>query len=250
MEARPLLSPLNLIMKSILISVRSDSKRLPNKATADICGKPAIEYLIDNLKRSRQADRIVLCTTELSSDDILCKIAINNHIDFFRGNEEDKLLRWQGACKKFGIKMFTECGGDDIFCDYELIDMVFNQYDISVADFIDGHDLYIDVYVISSHFINILCELNGEKILETHHLAGYIKDSNFKTERLQDIPNKFVKKYRMTLDYDLDLLFFQKIVENLGRDLRLEHVLQLLDENPDIPNINLHLEDAWKENQK
>ena len=115
-------------MKNIFISVRSNSTRLPNKAMADICGKPAIEYLIHNLKNSKKADGIVLCTTELSSDDVLCDIAVKNRIDFFRGNEEDKLLRWKGACEKFGVEMFAECGGDDIFCDYELIDIVFDQY--------------------------------------------------------------------------------------------------------------------------
>ena len=64
------------------------------------------------------------------------------------------------------------------------------------------------------------------------------------------MPDRFIKKYRMTLDYDLDLVFFRKIVEKLDGDLRLENILQLLDDNPEISNINLHLENAWKENQK
>jgi len=250
MEVRLLLSPLYFVMKSIFISVRSNSTRLPNKAIADICGKPAIEYLIHNLKNSKRTDRIVLCTTELSDDDVLCSIATKNHIDFFRGSEEDKLLRWQGACEKFGVEMFAECGGDDIFCDYGLIDMVFNQHSRSGADFIDGHDLYNDVYGMTSDFVNKVCEQKCGKIVETHHLVGYIEDNSFNIERLQNVPDRFIKKYRMTLDYDLDLVFFRKIVEKLGGDLRLESILQLLDDNPEISNINLHLEDAWKENQK
>tara|TARA_R110002020_G_scaffold103752_23_gene243229 strand:- start:10929 stop:11642 length:714 start_codon:yes stop_codon:yes gene_type:complete len=237
-------------MKSIFISVRSGSTRLPNKATADICGKPAIEYLIHNLKNSEQADRIVLCTTELSGDDILCNIATKNHIDFFRGNEEDKLLRWQGACEKFGVEMFAECGGDDIFCDYELIDMVFNQYDISEADFIDGHDLYNDVYGMTSAFLNRLCSEKGGKILETHHISKYTKGLDCIYQKLEDTPDKFKKKYRMTLDYDIDLLFFRTIVERLGNVLQFENILNLLDTNPEIPEINFYLEDTWKENQK
>ena len=54
----------------------------------------------------------------------------------------------------------------------------------------------------------------------------------------------------MTLDYDIDLLFFRTIVETLGNDLQFENILNLLDTNPEIPEINLYLEDEWKENQK
>ena len=237
-------------MKNIFISVRSNSTRLPNKAMADICGKPAIEYLIHNLKNSKKADGIVLCTTELSSDDVLCDIAVKNRIDFFRGNEEDKLLRWKGACEKFGVEMFAECGGDDIFCDYELIDIVFDQYSRSGADFIDGHDLYNDVYGMTRNVVDKICEKKCGKIIETHHLTNYLKESSTNVERLQNVPDRFIKKYRMTLAYDLDLVFFRKIVEKLDGDLRLENILQLLDDNPEISNINLHLENAWKENQK
>lgn len=250
MKVRVLLSPPYFIMKSIFISVRSNSTRLPNKATADIYGKPSIEYLIDNLKNSKQADTIILCTTESRGDDVLCDIATKNKIDFFRGSEEDKLIRWLGACKKFGVEMFTECGGDDIFCDYELIDMVFNQYNYHRPDFIDGQDLYNDVYGMTSAFLNKLCNEKGGKILETHHISKYIKDLGCIYQKLEDIPDKFKKKYRMTLDYDIDLLFFRTIVETLGNDLQFENILNLLDTNPEIPEINLYLEDEWKENQK
>jgi spore coat polysaccharide biosynthesis protein SpsF len=61
--------------KAILITVRTASTRLPKKALLKINGKTTIEHLIERMKRSKLADIIILCTTKLPEDDILCDIA-------------------------------------------------------------------------------------------------------------------------------------------------------------------------------
>ena len=37
--------------------------------------KKTIEYVIDRVSKSKKTDGIVLCTTELRGDDVLCEIA-------------------------------------------------------------------------------------------------------------------------------------------------------------------------------
>ena len=78
--------------KAIFITVRTNSKRLPQKCLLEIDGVRTIEFLIDRLKRSKLADIIVLCTTMNPEDDILCEIAQNKGILHFRGSEKDKHL--------------------------------------------------------------------------------------------------------------------------------------------------------------
>ena len=63
------------MVTAILITVRTNSTRLPNKALLKIMGKETIVYLIDRVKKSKLADKIILCTTKNKEDDILCKIA-------------------------------------------------------------------------------------------------------------------------------------------------------------------------------
>ena len=135
-------------MNAIFISVRTGSTRLPNKAILQLCGKPTIQHRINNLKQSSKADEIVLCTTQLDSDDILCEIAERSGIQYFRGSSEDKLMRWLGACEKYDVDFFVNADGDDLFFDYGLADHLFNQYEESRSEFIDGHGLYVDVYGI------------------------------------------------------------------------------------------------------
>ena len=90
---------------AIFITVRTGSKRLPNKALLEIQSIPTIVHLIRRMKKV-QVDHIVLCTTLLKEDDILCDIASKEGIVFFRGSTKDKLDRWKGAAAKFGIDFF------------------------------------------------------------------------------------------------------------------------------------------------
>ena len=116
------------MVNSILITVRTSSTRLPRKAILDINGKPTIQYLIENIKKSKLADKIILCTSEEPDDDILCQIATDCGIDYYRGSLKDKLVRWMEACKEYNIDFFVNVDGDDLFFDYNLADLVIEQY--------------------------------------------------------------------------------------------------------------------------
>ena len=90
---------------AIIITARTNSSRLPGKATININGVPTISHLIDGLLTSKEADELILCTTTLKEDNILCEIAESKGIKFYRGSVTDKLERWRGACKKFNIDL-------------------------------------------------------------------------------------------------------------------------------------------------
>tara|TARA_Y100001937_G_scaffold53848_1_gene74341 strand:+ start:10367 stop:11125 length:759 start_codon:yes stop_codon:yes gene_type:complete len=238
--------------KCIFISVRSDSTRLPNKATRLLFNKPTIQYLIDNLKNSEKADDIVLCTTQLESDDVLCAIAEKSGIKCFRGSSEDKLARWLGACEEFGIDFFVNADGDDLFFDCALADHVIEQWTVSRPDFLDGHGLYYDVYGITKEALKKVCEIKGTD--ETEYIRPYFTDTgHFEVHRLK-VPQKYKKTdARMTLDYLDDLNFFEAVIRELRRDelpITFDNVLELLKNKPDLKRINNYLEGEWKENQE
>ena len=115
------------MVNSILITVRTSSTRLPRKAIIDINGKPTIQYLIENIKKSRLADKIILCTSEEPDDDILCQIATDCGIDYYRGSLKDKLVRWMEACKEYNIDFFVNVDGADLFLDYNFTSIQFSM---------------------------------------------------------------------------------------------------------------------------
>ena len=176
--------------KAIFVSVRTGSKRLPNKCLLPLNGQTTIEYLIKQVKKSKLAEEIILCTTNKVEDDVLCEIAQRNNIKFFRGSEEDKLKRWYDASIKHNIKFFVNVDGDDLFFDPELIDYCFLEYQKTNADFIDGKGLYIDAYGIKASALKICCEEKTETNTELISEYFYNIDKKIKIKKLKDVPVK------------------------------------------------------------
>jgi spore coat polysaccharide biosynthesis protein SpsF len=243
-------------MKAIFISVRSASTRLPQKALKKIREKATIEYLIDRVKKSEYAEQIILCTTELPEDDVLCELATKNNIQFFRGQTLDKLKRWLGAAQQYGIEFFVNADGDDIFFDAGLADLCFKQslLNSQKIDFIDGRGLYNDVYGIKTTALEEVCRT--KKDIDTEFVRPHFIDHarHFNVQTIQNVPNKYKKKnIRMTLDYEEDLNFFKTVIghfEDSNSEMEFNEILKFLDKNPDVVEINWFREQAWKDNQK
>jgi spore coat polysaccharide biosynthesis protein SpsF (cytidylyltransferase family) len=240
--------------KAIFITVRTVSTRLPEKALLKINERSTIELVIDRVKKSKKAQIIVLCTTEAKNDDILCEIAKNNGILFFRGSAEDKLMRWKGAAEKYDVEFFVTSDGDDLLCDPELIDLAFEQYERSGADFIEGKNVPCGgfTYGIKVSALNKVCEI--KESTDTEMMWVYFTDTGlFKIEMLQNIPKVLQRpEIRMTLDYDDDLKFFKIIFDHFADNpaFTLRDVVKFLDENPDVIKINQYLQERFLDNQR
>jgi spore coat polysaccharide biosynthesis protein SpsF (cytidylyltransferase family) len=50
-------------------------------------------------------------------------------------------MRWLKAAEKFNVEFFVTADGDDLFCEPELIDMAFKQYEKNHPDFIEYDEL-------------------------------------------------------------------------------------------------------------
>jgi len=238
---------------ALFISVRTGSSRLPNKAILKINNRASIEYLIERLKDNTFADQIVLCTTELSQDDILCEIAKKNGIKHFRGSSEDKLQRWLDASTYFKIERFVNVDGDDLFFDAPLADLCFKTLLDSNADFIDGSGFYNDVYGVKVNALKKVCETKNTD--DTEFVKSFFTESGiFNCKKLNNVPKIYHKKnIRMTLDYEEDLLFFKEVINSLKENkeyLDFSKIINFLVDNPEVININWYREQNWKDNQK
>jgi len=218
------------------------------------------------VKRSNRAQRIVLCTTWLPDDDILCSIARENDIEFRRGSTEDKLMRWKGATIQHDVDFFVTADGDDLLCDPELIDLAFAQYDRKCtvaglpglefhtgADFIYAPDVPCGAftYGISTAALHKVCDIKATD--DTEMMVPYFTETGlFKVERLENVPLVLQRpEIRMTLDYPDDLTFFDNIYSNFkDTNFSLRDVIKYLDNNPEVIEINKHCQEKYLANQK
>lgn len=246
--------------KAIFITVRTGSTRLPKKCLLEISGLTTIQHLIRRLKRSKLADIIVLCTTILIEDDILCEIAKKENIEFFRGSVKDKLERWNGAAKKFNIEFFVTADGDDLFCEPELIDLAFKQYVKKNPDFIYGDGVKgVDVpcgafsYGIKTKALEKVCAIKDTE--DTEMMWIYFKDTGlFNCQKLEGVPVIYKRpEIRMTLDYFEDFKFFKNVIENLSKEKEqfgLKDIIDYLDRHLEVIKLNQGLQNKFRDNQK
>ena len=244
------------MQRAIFITVRSASTRLPAKCYLEIEGVPTIVHVIRRMKRCRKADGIIVCTTDLPEDDRLCRLAEAEGALFFRGSVKDKLARWQGAARHHQVEFFVTADGDDLLCEPELVDMAFDQYGRTQADFIEGKGLVCGsfTYGIAASALEKVCQMKDTD--DTEMMWVYFTQTGmFKTEALENVPHLFVRDdIRMTLDYQDDFIFFQKIFSHFWRlekkDFSLRDVIAFLGEHPDIIKINQHRQEEFLQNQK
>lgn len=246
--------------RAIFITVRTGSTRLPKKCLLEIKGLTTIQHLIRRIKRSKLAEIIILCTTKLKEDDVLCEIAEKEGIKSFRGSVSDKLERWRGAAEKFDVEFFVTADGDDIFCEPALIDLAFKQYMGENPDFIYGDGVKgVDVpcgaftYAIKTKALKKVCEIKDTD--DTEMMWVYFKNTGlFNCQKLERVPSFYKRpEIRMTLDYPEDFEFFKNVIENLSKEKEefdLKDIIDYLDRYPKVIKINQDLQNKFRNNQQ
>ena len=108
-------------MKNVfgLITVRSESSRLPGKCFLPLGNKSVIETVIDRCKNSEIIP--ILCTTISKADDPLEELSKKLNIQIYRGSIKNKMRRWLKCAELFNLEDFHTVDADDPFFDQDLI---------------------------------------------------------------------------------------------------------------------------------
>ena len=101
------------------ITVRSSSSRLRNKCFLEFGGITILEHII--LRCIYGGLKPIICTSENNVDKQIIKIAQLMNIQYFRGPEKNKILRWYLCCRKLNINNFHTLDADDLYFDWDTI---------------------------------------------------------------------------------------------------------------------------------
>ena len=241
---------------AIFITIRMDSSRLPEKTMRTILGKPVLEHVIQRAKLAKNFDEIVVCTTEREVDNQIADQAQSLAVKVFRGSLEDKLERWNGAAKEYGIDYIVTFDGDDLFCEPILLDMAADQIREGEYDFIEAPQGLICgafTYAFTAKALAKVCGIKDST--DTEMMWTYFKDTGlFRTGCLKRVDDVYFNDdYRLTLDYPEDFVFFTKVFEHfqcVNNDVPLKEIVFYFKEHPEIPQINIGRHQEFLENQK
>jgi len=245
----------------IFILARLDSSRLPKKHLEKIQGIPVIKHLFNRLKKASKIRNIVVCTTNLASDDQLVEYLEKEKIKFFRGEEKDILKRLLDAANYFKTDLIVDVEGDKLYTDPKFVDKIVEDMEKSDLDFVIGNDS-LDHFNPHNHFVHgiipagirvsaleTVCKLKTTNNTETGYKEFFTNNEKLKIKYLLlDEKLKIFSNIRLTLDYSEDLQLAKEIFQVLGTDFNHLDILKLFQNKPDLLSITESILKKWDEN--
>lgn len=110
------------------IEARMTSSRLPGKVLMEFCGKSNLEHIVERLRRSHYIDEVVVATTTNEQDAPVVELCKKIGCEFYRGSEDDVLVRVLDAAKSVNADMIVEITGDCPVIDWRHADYLIEHF--------------------------------------------------------------------------------------------------------------------------
>lgn len=234
-----------------IVACRMKSSRLPRKALLPIAGKPSVEWCLEGVLRTKGIDLVCLATSTHEEDAVLGQHTLGGRALFHRGDPDDVLRRYLDVCDAHDLDVICRVTADCPTPSAELIDYLLAQHFAEGADFTRSR---VEAVGTGAHIINVnamkrvLAHKGAAKYSEYMNLYFENNSSYFKI-CLVDLPEAFVRPYRLTLDYAEDLVMYEALFAKLtqrGQAADIGPIFQVLDEHPEIARLNADISLVYK----
>ncbi len=125
---------------AIVLQARMGSLRLPGKSLAPIAGRTLLARVVERL-RLRADLPVVLATTTLLEDDLLCEEAERLEIAVLRGSADDVLGRYAFAASVLGVSAIVRATADNPAVDLDSPQRTLEILQRSGADYVVDYGL-------------------------------------------------------------------------------------------------------------
>ena len=235
----------------VIIQARMGSTRLPGKVMKEILGKPVILWDLDRVSLSKLIDEIVVAIPYGKDNDFIVDTIkeYNDKIIISRGSEDDVLDRYYQAAVQTNADMVVRITSDCPLIDYVVIDKVIKQFLDNDCDYCSNsltrtYPRGLDTEVFSFKTLETAWN-EATKDYEREHVTPYIIENTDKFKWLNVVNDIDLSHLRWTLDTKDDFEFIDAIYERIHSKKQLflmDDVLELLDKEPDLIDINMHIE--------
>ena len=204
-----------------IIEARMTSSRLPGKVLKTYLGIPNLEHIVNRLRNSLAIDEIVVATTVNSDDEAIVELCKKINCKYFRGSEDDVLLRVLEAAKSVEATHIVEITADCPVIDWRIIDKIVCEYFKIDCDYASNiiertFPRGLDVQVFS---VNVLEKVNSltRSPIDHEHVSLYIytHPEMFKLHNIIADKDLRYPEYGITLDNQKDYELISEIYRRL-----------------------------------
>lgn len=238
----------------VIVACRMKSSRLKQKAFALIDGLSSIERCLANCLEMKEASVVVLATSTEEEDAVLEEKTLGGKVKFWKGDPDDVIQRYLGACEKFDIDIVVRVTGDCPVISKDIMSYLLSHHRTTGADYTAA----------KNSAVGTACEIYNVEVLKrvisyvgkaqySEYMTWYMQNNPeiFKVEII-DLPENMIRNYRLTLDYPEDLKLFDELYKELrlrSQEATIGNVFSVLDTNPGISQLNSHLTLLYKTDQ-
>ncbi|WP_150271182.1 cytidylyltransferase domain-containing protein [Paenibacillus tepidiphilus] len=235
-----------------IIQARMLSTRLPGKIMKQVVNKPLLEYQINQLRRAKTIDQLVIATTTNAAEQPIIDLCTRLSVDYFRGPEEDVLSRYYEAACHYGAETVVRLTSDCPLLDPAVVDE-------AVSEFLSNPEAYdyvsntlertyprgYDVEVFSMKVLEQAYK-HAAQPAEREHVTPYLYQHPelFRLGQVKQV-NDF-SSYRITVDTKEDFELIARLITALSgkgtEQFTLDAVVSILQEHPEWASINAHIE--------
>tara|TARA_B110000459_G_C16521904_1_gene452931 strand:+ start:410 stop:1147 length:738 start_codon:yes stop_codon:yes gene_type:complete len=214
-------------MTGIIIIARLGSSRLPQKHLYKINSKPLIEHFIERITAnfSLKENKVIIATTKKKIDKKFDYLKEKYKIQIFNGNETNIPLRLYDCMKQMKINKSIILEGDDLLFSISAVKKIILRLR-NGANYISSKGLPIGMnsYGMTNELLkSYYNSFSNKAVIETGWLRIF-KELPY----VIDFDIQKNTQLRFTIDYEEDLLFFEKIFLHFKNDIKHKDHLEII----------------------
>lgn len=213
------------------IQMRMNSSRLPQKPFVLIHGKTLIERVYNQVCRSRGLEGIAFLSTINPKDDELEKFYKEHEIPFYRGSENDIVERFLEGAKHFKADRIIRIWGDCPLIHPEVIEImlerhIFHFSEMTTNSHPQSFPFGMNAEIYNSSTLQKIYDSTSDPYFREFPIE-FVKKSDIKL--LNVLHNKNLSSINLTVNYEEDLIFINKIYKELEKypDKSLKNLIKV-----------------------
>ena len=231
----------------IIIQARMGSTRLPGKVMEKIHGIPSIGIILKRLKKTKEADEVVVATSKKKENGILLKYLKKIKANYFCGSEDNVINRFYKTAKKYKATIIVRITGDCPLIDVKIVDSFIRKFKKKKPDYLSNclpwtYPDGLSVEVFSFALIKKVEKKATKKQRQNGGvIISYLVDNPNSINSINiNCPIKKIPRYRLTLDEDVDLRLIRKIYKNFSPNIyfRFKEIVKFAKKNKKLFKIN------------
>lgn len=231
-------------MIGCIIQARMGSSRLPGKVMQKVDKDDTVlDFVIKQLQGSKKIEKILVATTNLTEDDVICKHLSLRNIMCYRGSPEDVLDRYYQCARMYSVDTIVRITADNPLVDPNVVDMVINEYRRRKCDLATNtiHRTFpygTEVEVFSFKVLEKAWRY-AKMPSEREHVTPFIREPRNGFSLINVTNTEDYSHLRYTVDRNEDLQVVREIVKNItSRPILTLDIIELYKNRPEIFEIN------------